>query len=153
MSAETGGPRNWDKELADIDKIIATTPPAKLAPGPAGGSPAPAQAAPRATAVGPVGRKEFLSTWFRVGLGVLLGLGMTQWPYFYACGTGLFIYLGTVGVVALSGLWGAMTSWRRRMGWAHTLSLLVLIWGGVLAASAVLPRIGYAKRAAVWWCP
>lgn len=151
MSGETGGPRNWDKELADIDKIMAGTPPAKLVPGPSAAPQAPT--ARRSAAVGPVGRKEFLSTWFRVGLGVLLGLGMTQWPYFHACGTSLFLYLGAVGVVSLSGLWGAITSWRRRMGLAHTLSLLVLIWGGVLAASAILPRIGYAKRAAVWWCP
>ena len=160
MSADKGGPRIWDKELADIDKIIAGTPPAKLTAGssaPSGGSGggtgAPARTAPAATQVGPVSRRETLSTWFRVGLGVALAAGMTQWPYFHACGTSLFLYLGAIGVLGLSGIWGAISSWRRRMGLAHTFSLLVLLWGGVLAAATILPRTGYAKHAAEWWCP
>lgn len=155
MSAEKGGPRDWDRELADIDKIIAGTPPAKLTAGasPAAAPTAPAAPAGRSISAGTVSKRESLSTWFRVGLGMLLGVGMTQWPYFHACGTSLFIYLGAIGVVGLAGLWGAVTSWRRRMGLAHTLSLLVLLWGGVLAAATILPRIDYAKRTAEWWCP
>ena len=78
---------------------------------------------------------------------------MTQWPYFHACGLWLFLYLGAVGVVMVSGLWGMVSSWRRRMGLAHSLALAVFLWGGILAADSVLPRIGYAKRAAVWMCP
>lgn len=155
MSQEQGGPRDWDKELADIDKIIAGTPPAKLAP-PSGGAAAaaPVSRAPSgAPSGGSVARRDRLATWFRVGLGVALGAAMTQWPYFHACGTALFLYLGASGVVVLSGLWGAMTAWRRRMGLAHVMALLVTLWGGVLVAGIVLPRIGYAKGAAVWWCP
>jgi hypothetical protein len=168
MSADKGGPRDWDKELAEIDKIIAGTPPAKqtasgAASGPGGGAVAGAGGAgsggaaptrPSAGAqVGRVSRKESLATWFRVGLGVALAAGMTQWPYFHACGTSLFLYLGAVGVLGVSGIWGALSSWRRRMGLAHLLSLIVVAWGGVLAAATILPRIGYAKRAAEWWCP
>jgi hypothetical protein len=156
------GARDWDKELADIDKIIAKTPPAQLAAGSSSGAtpdaPAPRAAAPRPAAAGtavaaPVGRRAALSTWFRVLLGAALAVGMTQWPYFHACGTALFVYVGSIGVVGLAGLWGAVSSWRRRMGLAHTVSLLVLLAGGFLAASEILPRIGYAKRAATWFCP
>jgi hypothetical protein len=153
----TGPGRDWDKELADIDKIIAKTPPAQLAAQSGGGPPAPASSpgAPARAPAGsvPVGRKAALSTWLRVLLGVALAAGMTQWPYFHACGPALFLYLGSIGVVGLAGLWGAVSSWRRRMGLAHTISLLVLLAGGVLAASEVLPRIGYSKRTATWFCP
>ena len=78
---------------------------------------------------------------------------MTQWPYFHACGPSLFLYLGAIGVVGLSGLWGMVSSWRRRMGIAHSFAMAVFLWGLVLAAASVLPRIGYAKLGAVWMCP
>ena len=160
MSSGKGGPRDWDKELADIDKIIAGTPPAKLAAGSSGGGAggaggaAPAKAAPAAVRAGaPVTRGAALATWIRVGLGVALAAGMTQWPYFHACGTSLFLYLGAIGVLGLSGVWGALSSWRHRKGLAHTISLLVLVWAGILAAATILPRTGYATRSAEWWCP
>jgi hypothetical protein len=150
------GARDWDKELADIDKIIAKTPPGQLAGQP--GSAPPALPAPKGGGSPPpaaqrAGKGAALSTWLRVLLGVALAVGMTQWPYFRACGTSLFLYLGATGIVVLAGLWGAVSSWRRRMGAAHTISLLVMLAGGVLAAREVLPRIGYAKGSAVWWCP
>lgn len=148
-------PRDWDKEMAEIDKIMAKAPAAQLAPGkavaaaPSGGAP-PRSAAP---ASAPVTRGGAFSTWLRVGLGVALAAGMTQWPYFHACGPSLFLYLGAIGVVGLSGLWGMVSSWRRRMGIAHSFALAVFLWGLVLAAASVLPRIGYAKLGAVWMCP
>lgn len=143
-------PRDWDKEMAEIDKIIAGTPPAKVT----AGSSAPAPASRQTPAVAaPASGRAALWTWLRVGLGVALGIGMTQWPYFHACGTALFIYLGAIGTVSLAGIWGMVSSWRRRMGVAHTVALLVFLWGGYLAASEILPRTGYAKRAATWLCP
>ncbi len=78
---------------------------------------------------------------------------MTQWPYAHGCGPGLLLYGGAVGVVVLSGLWGAAGSWKRRMALAHLVSLLVTLWGLGLAASILLPRLGYAKEAATWLCP
>ena len=47
----------------------------------------------------------------------------------------------------------AISTWKRRMGLAHTVSLLVILWGLGLGAAVVLPRIGYAKVAATWFCP
>ncbi len=151
----TGGqPRDWDKEMAEIDKIMAKTPPAQLTERSGAGGQAAAAAAPaRGKAVAPAGRRAVLATWFKVGLGVALAAGMTQWPYFHACGTALFLYLGAIGMVGLSGIWGMVTSWRHRMGLAHTMSLLVLLWGGILAAATILPRNGYARLTATWVCP
>jgi hypothetical protein len=38
------------------------------------------------------------------------------------------------------------------MGLAHSIALLVTLWGLVMAGAAILPRIGYARTAAAWWC-
>jgi hypothetical protein len=143
-------PRDWDKELAQIDKLM-DKPSARVPATTGGPAVPPARAQP--TGPAPVTRKAVLGTWFRVLLGLVLGGAMTQWPYAHPCGFGLFMYLGSAGVVTLAGLWGALGSWRRRMGLAHTLSLLVTLWGLILVASAVLPRTGYAKVAQTWMCP
>lgn len=156
----TPPPRDWDKELADIDKLIAGMPAPKPEPAGGGGKGAPRPALPGgrppAPQAGPAGRVPAAGgrggLWLRVGLGVLLGAGMTQWPYAAACGLGLMLYLGAVTAVVLTGWWSAVHSWRRQVGWAHVVSLAVVAWGLVLAAGVVLPRIGYAARTAAWWC-
>ena len=142
--------RDWDKELADIDKVIARS------PAPSAGPPAlPAGQAPASRAVAPVpgGKRATLWTWTQVILGGLLAVGMTQWPYAHGCGIKLFLYLGAAGLVVVAGLWGSLSSWRRRMGLAHTLAMLVVLTGLVLVAREVLPRVGYAKQASTWMCP
>ncbi len=136
-------PRDWDRELADIDRMIAKAPAPVPGPRAAPAPPVSRPPAPRGTALG---------TWLRVGLGVALAAAVTQWPYGQACGTRLFVYLGVVGMVVLAGLWGAGTTWGRRHGFAHVVSLLVMLWGLFLAAAAVLPRIGYARDALPWFC-
>lgn len=144
-------PRDWDKELAEIDRLIAATPPDRAKGGanqPGVPTAGPARAAPPARAA----RRSTLGTWVRVGLGVVLAAAMTQWPYAHPCGLALFLYLGAVGVVLIGGGWAAVTSWRQRMGLAHVLSLLVMLWALILAAAVVLPRVGYAREAATWWC-
>ena len=151
----TPPPRDWDKELAEIDKLIGK------APGPAPSSPvarAPG-AKPPALVAGaapsaPIRRSGGAGgTWLRVGLGAALGVGMTQWPYAHTCGLWLGLYLGAVSAVALSGLWGAVSSWRRRIPAAHLLSMAVVLWGLVLVADVVLPRTGYAAQTLTWLCP
>jgi hypothetical protein len=137
--------RDWDKELAAIDKVMARTPAA-----PAGQAP-PAQREPSPVPV--VSRRAAFTTWLRVILGLTLAVGMTQWPYPNGCGLNLFVYLGAAVVVAVAGVWSAISSWYRRLGWAHTLSLLVVLWGVFLAGREVLPRVGYAKHLAYWTCP
>ncbi len=148
-------PRDWDKELADIDKLIGKAP-APTPPSPGGRAPG---AKPGALAVGagppgPIRQTGGAGgTWLRVGLGIALGAGMTQWPYAHPCGLWLGLYLGAVSAVALTGLWGAVSSWRRRIAAAHFLSLAVLLWGLILVAGVVLPRTGYAAQTLTWLCP
>lgn len=147
-------PRDWDRELAKIDRLIeqgkGAPPPAKAA----GGKAAPAagpQSAPALPAP-PRGKKDIAGAWLRVLLGVALGAGMTQWPYDAHCGTGLFLYLAPAALVVLVGLWSAATAWRRRIGLAHVISLLVVLWGLVLVAQVVLPRTGYLGSHLPWGC-
>lgn len=148
-------PRDWDKELAEIDKVMAKAPapvPAKVGAG--GQAPAPRQSSGPAPAP-PASGKSALGTWLKVLLGAALGVAMTQWPYAHVCGTGLFLYLGAAGVVVIAGLWGALSSWNRRMGLAHVVSLLVTLWGIGLVSSIALPRMGYinVRPPATWFCP
>jgi hypothetical protein len=147
--------RDWDKELAEVDRLLNQLPShreeqaaaaarrAASAPGAGGAAPAP----------GPVSSRAWLGTWARVGLGLLLGVAMTQWPYTHGCGFKLFVYLGGVLTVIVAGVWSSLSSWNRRMGLAHILSQGLVIWGLVLAAREVLPRVGYADEAASWFCP
>ncbi len=152
MSPPTDDPRDWDKELADIDKLIAAG---------AGSAPAPPATGPgKARAAAPPGggvaafraRHAVLFTWLRLGLGLTLGAGMTQWPYTQGCGLPLYGYLAGVGAVVVAACWSTVSSWRTRSGFAHTLSVGLLLWGVTLAAREILPRVGYAKQTASWTC-
>jgi hypothetical protein len=93
-----------------------------------------------------------LFTWVRLLLGLLIGVGITQWPYERGCGLLLFSYLGAVAGVIVAGLWSAVSSWRTRSSVAHVLALGLVAWGGILGAREVLPRVGYAKTGATWLC-
>ena len=153
MSPAKDGPRDWDKELAQIDKLIAQGPAQAPAPVPAqrGRESAP-PAAPAAGAG--AGRRPHtpLTTWLRLLLALLLGAGMTQWPYTHGCGIPLLGYLVAVGTVITASFWSMVSSWRSRSGLAHFLSIGLLFWGTFLGAREVLPRVGYAKQGASWFC-
>ena len=145
-------PRDWDKELAKIDRAMAepARPPASAAaPGrPVASAPA-GRALPPATVAG--GRAR-AATWFRVLLTVALAVALPLWPYAHACGSGLWLYLGAVAITGLSGIWAAFSAWHRRQGLAHLLALLAVVWALVLGAREVLPRTGYARAASAWAC-
>jgi hypothetical protein len=152
----TGPPRDWDKEMAEIDKLIAKQP---VAP-PKGpellGRPAPAAlpAGRPAAAPAPVSsRRDALWTW----LGVLAGAGVAgavvfAWPYRHDCGLPLYGYLAASGGVLVVGLWGAVTSWTRRISAAHFLALLVTLTGAVLVGKVLLDRTEYPRVPAAWRC-
>lgn len=146
-------PRDWDKELAKIDRAMAESPAGPAAPAAATGRAAPAAPASRALPPAAVaGGRARAATWFRVLLTVALAVALPLWPYAHGCGSGLWLYLAAVSVTGLSGLWAAVSAWHRRQGLAHLLALLALTWVLVLGARELLPRTGYARADAVWTC-
>jgi uncharacterized YccA/Bax inhibitor family protein len=157
--------RNWDKELAKVDKQLASLSDEQLLGAP---SAAPVARQPDAARAGAKGQsatsvstsaaKPTSGFWVysRLVLALLVGAAMYIWPYPAKCGIGLAGYLAAVGVVIAGGLWASVWTWRHRAARAHTLSLLVVLWGLVLGAIQVLPRTGYAKpdanHPAAWLC-
>jgi hypothetical protein len=143
--------RNWDAELKKIDRQLESVSDEAMFPTrTAKGAPAKAQAA---------AAQQGTSTWgvfARLALTVALGVGMVFWPYSARCGVGLAGYLGAVSALLVSGVWSSVWTFRHRAGRAHTLSLLLVLWGLVLASIEVLPRTGYAKPTAAhpvgWSC-
>lgn len=143
--------RDWDKELAKIDKQLESVSDETLFPSKAATTPkAKAEVAAKQRSTSTLGVMT------RLVLAVALGIAMLFWPYAARCGLGLFGYLGASVVVIAAGVWSGVWAWRHRAGRAHVLSLMLVIWGLVLGAREVLPRIGYAKpdaaRPSTWVC-
>jgi hypothetical protein len=154
--------RDWDKELAKFDKQLASLSDDALvgpAPTPGAKGAAPVRAVKGEKVAKPLSEPRATSSWgvyARLTLSVLVGVAMLLWPYPARCGVGLAGYLAAVTVVTASGVWSSVWTWRHRASKAHTLSLLLILWGLVLGSLEVLPRIGYAKpdlaHPATWVC-
>ena len=144
-------PSNWDKEMAKIDKQLESISDEALLPSASAKTPA-----QKAKVVEKQRTTSTFGVFARLVLAVALGVGMLFWPYSARCGLGLFAYLGATVMVMTAGVWTSVWTWRHRSGQAHVLSLLLIVWGVVLAAVEVLPRVGYAKpdaaHPAVWMC-
>lgn len=158
--------RDWDKELAKVDKQLASLSDEALLQ-PAGkqagsgkkeaGSGVAKGRAPISADTGDVTTGFPWGMYARLLLAVLLGVGMVVWPYERRCGIGLAGYLAAVVVVVASGVWSSIWTFRHRASRSHTLSLLIILWGLILGSIEVLPRVGYAKpdpqHPAGWSCP
>ncbi|HJS46549.1 MAG TPA: hypothetical protein VJ773_01080 [Gemmatimonadales bacterium] len=146
-------PRDWDRELADIDKLMGSEPPALPTARRRDGEVAGQLPAGPQPAVPPSRRPASAwAAWLKAGLGALLAAAMTQWPYAHRCGLGTLLYLGAAGVVVVAGIWSAASSWRRRAATAHVIGLAVVLAGLALVALEVAPRVGYAKTTLPWMC-
>jgi hypothetical protein len=160
--------RDWEKELAEIDRRLASapaeaeappvaTPPSKGRPvAPAALTTRPSTAAPTAA---PVARRHWKATaglFVRLLVTAALLACVVVWPYETRCGPWLAGYLTTIGLTALAALWTSVAAWRHRGAIVHVLSLAVLVTAGVYAGLEVLPRIGYAMpnpaHPAMWAC-
>ena len=150
----TGPPRDWDKEMAEIDKIIAKAPVVSGQGSVARGAPAASAAAQRAAPSAPTrSRRDTLTTWVKVLLGVGVAAAVAlAWPYAHVCGIPLYGYLAAAAGVALVGLWGMVASWQSRKALAHMIALLTTITGTVLAGKVWLDRTNYPKQPANWTC-
>ncbi len=143
--------RDWDAELKKIDRQLESVADSAIFPS----SPsAPPQA--KAAVMAQRQATSSLGVFARLGLSAARGVGMVFWPYASRCGTGLAGWLAAVAVLVASGLWSAVWTWRHRAARAHVLALLLALWGAVLAAQEILPRVGYAKptpeHPARWGC-
>lgn len=158
--------RNWEAEMAKIDKQLASVSDEALlaeskamAPAKAGARTmaAPTVAAPtRSAAVGAPAAGAWRG-WVKVAIAVAAAAGLMFWPWPAPCGAPLIGFTAATGAVALLGIWSAIGTWRHRLGLAHIASLLVVVWGVALGAREVLPRAGYAvptaERSEGWSCP
>jgi hypothetical protein len=143
--------RDWDAELKKVDRVLESVSDEALLP--TKGADAPQQ---KAQIVEKQKSTKTFGVMLRLALAVALGVGIVFWPYDTRCGVGLFGYLAATGMVSITGIWSAIWTWRHRSARGHLLSLLLVAWGGILAAREVLPRIGYANpteaRPAIWFC-
>jgi hypothetical protein len=144
--------RDWDAEMRKIDQQIASIPARNAAPAP--GAVAPAGTTPPAPARSETSTFGVMA---RLALACVLGVAIMFWPYGAKCGFGLAAYLASVGTLVVAGVWASIWTWKHRAAKAHTVSMLLVTWGLVLAAADVLPRVGYAKPTAThpanWVCP
>ncbi len=144
--------KNWDKELARIDKQLESMADEAMLPTSAASTPE-----GKAQIKAQQSRTRTLGVFLRLALAVGLGVGILFWPYEARCGFGLAGYLAAVAVVTGSGVWSSIWSWRHRAPRAHVLSLLITLWGLTLGTLEILPRSGYAKvdpaRPVSWFCP
>lgn len=143
--------KDWDSELKKIDRMMEGASDEALLPAKSAKTP---QA--RAEAIAVQKGTSTLGVMARLVLAVALGVGMLFWPYDAKCGVGLAGYLASVGVLIGAGVWSSIWTWRHRSSRGHILSLLLILWGGVLGAIEIFPRVGYAKPdplRAGWSCP
>ena len=136
---------DWDKELAKIDRQLENTSDQAMFPAPQGGTPAQQTVVTETRS-----RTATLGAFARLLLAVALGVGVAFWPYPARCGLWLAAYLAVVAAVIGAGVWSSIWTWRHRTARAHILSLLIILWGIVLGAQVVLPRVPWPTGAT---CP
>lgn len=157
------GPRDWDKEMAEIDRLLAksgtpvapATPAAPSMPTKPARSGEPKSVAPgTASATAIVTRGHHIAgVWLRALLGVAAAAALPFWPYAKACGTMLYLYLLAIFAVIVVGIWTMRGAWTHRRGVAHVAGLLVLLAGLGFAAVEILQRTSLAAVRLAWTCP
>ena len=143
---------DWDAQLKKIDKQLESMSDSALIPA----APKNAPAAARAEVATERATTRTWGAFLRLALATALGVGILFWPYPTRCGVGLAGYLAAVTAIVAGGVWSSVWTWRHRTARAHVLSLLLILWGMVLGATELLPRVGYAKpdpaRPTGWTC-
>lgn len=151
--------RDWEKELAAIDRQIASVPDVPVDESVPQHGPSAAARADLVTGMPSVrpaspGRRWML--YVRLLVALALAVGIVFWPYGTRCGLELGTYLAGVGLIAATGVWSAVWSWRHRAPRSHIVSLLIVLWALGLASWQTLPRVGLAiptmERPAIWSC-
>ena len=151
--------RDWEKELAAIDRHIAAVPDERLAAAATTArASSPAPGAPRGAAAPSSSARAMRPwvMWLQVAITLAAAASLWFWPWSARCGAPLVGFVAAAVGVAVMGCWTAVGTWRHRLGAAHTIALLVVAWGLVVAGREVLPRVGYAiptaEHGAQWSC-
>jgi hypothetical protein len=76
-----------------------------------------------------------------VGLALVYSASMTLWPYPKTYFWGLVLYLLSLALALVAGIWGARLSWEARLGSAHTVALGAVVLAVALAAAETLPLL------------
>jgi hypothetical protein len=151
------GPRDWDKEMAEIDRLLAKggTPVAPSTPAKPAREGAPRSPAPVAKSSTPVVTRghHIAGVWLRALLGVAAAAALPFWPYAKSCGTMFYLYLGTTFAVIVVGSWTMRYAWTHRRGVAHVAGLFVLLAGLAFAAAEILQHTSLAAVRLTWTCP
>lgn len=151
------GPRDWDKEMAEIDKLLAkgTAPAAPSAPAlpVRPGEPRPTASLAK-SATGIVTRGHHIAgVWVQALLGVAAAAALPFWPYAKSCGTMLYLYLLSTFAVIVVGIWTMRNAWTHRRGVAHIAGLLVMLAGLAFATVEIIQRTNVVGVRLLWACP
>lgn len=148
--------RNWDVEMQQIDKQLASLSDEQLRARPAAAAAPPAAVSRPASAPSSPASGGAWWAYVRAGLAAAGVAGLVMWPYARSCGPFGFAFVASAGVVALLGVWASVGAWRRRAALAHVIALSAIAGAGALAALEVLPKVGYAiptaTHGATWQC-
>ena len=143
--------KNWEEEMKKIDRQLESISDEALLPAKSASSPA-----AKAVAVEKQANTKTLGVMLRLLLSLALGVGIVFWPYGTRCGLPLFGYLAAAGLISVTGIWSGIWTWRHRSARGHLVALGLVLWGALLAANEILPRVGYARpteaHPAVWLC-
>ena len=145
---------NWTSELKKLERAFDGLPPLPPVPSPA--QLKQRRASERRTLERTLERQErtamVIGTAGRFVLVFALSAAINFWPYGHACGFGLFTYMFAEVLIVVGGLWTVAWTWQHRMPRGHAVAMVMVLWGIMLVAAQVLPRVGYAADAAKWWC-
>jgi hypothetical protein len=65
-------------------------------------------------------------------------------------------YMSAIALLVVTGIWTMTATFTHRMPRRHVTAVLIVLWGLMLGAAQVLPRIGYANaapgRSTSWSC-
>jgi hypothetical protein len=120
--------RDWDKELAKVDKqlaslsdeaLLGSATPAPVGKGAREPARVPARSAPAEAPAPAAKTTSAFGVYARLTLAVTVAAAMMIWPYPSKCGLGLIGYLAAIGVVVAGGLWSSVWTWRHRAARAH----------------------------------
>jgi hypothetical protein len=74
-----------------------------------------------------------------VGLGAVYSASLAFWPYPKTYVLGMVLYIFSLALVLVAGIWGARLSWDARLGAAHTVALGTVLWAVRLTATTLPP--------------